>query len=278
MQRPDGLLSRPIPSSGELLPVIGLGTWQQFDVGPDAAGRAPLKEVLRDMAVYQNSLIDSSPMYGRSEAVVGDLTQETGLADRFFYATKVWTEGREAGIRQMETSLRLMRRQTMDLMQIHNLVDWQTHLKTLRHWKETGRIRYLGITHYTVGAHEQLERIIRSEALDFVQFNYSIGVRDAEKRLLPAAQDRGVAVLVNEPLEKGGLFRRVQGKALPAWAAEAGIRSWAQFFLKYLLAHPAVTCLLTGTSDPAHLRDNLEAGVGALPDEAMREKMVRWVF
>jgi diketogulonate reductase-like aldo/keto reductase len=268
------MLQRPIPATGELLPVLGLGTWIQFDVGSAGSDRQPLRQVLQMMAEQGSTVIDASPMYGRSEAVVGELTVQTGLADEFFYATKVWTTGRQAGIDQMETSLRLMQRQSMDLIQIHNLVDWQTHLKTLRQWKESGKIRYLGITHYRADAHEQLEHIIRAEPLDFVQFNYSIGIRQAEKRLLAAAQEHGVAVLINEPLEKGRLFQLVQGKPLPAWAAEWDIHNWAQFFLKYILGHPAVTCVLAGTSDPKHLADNLSAGVGRLPDEATRRKMV----
>ncbi len=271
------MLQRPIPSTGELLPAVGLGTWVQFDVGSEDADRQPLRQVLQLMAETGSTVIDASPMYGRSEAVVGDLTVEAGLANQFFYATKVWTTGQQAGIDQMQTSMRLMQRPVMDLIQIHNLVDWQTHLKTLRDWKAVKKVRYLGITHYRDDAHEQLEQIIRREPLDFVQFNYSIGARNAEKRLLSVAQDHGVAVLINEPLEKGTLFNRVKGKPLPDWAADAGIHTWAQFFLKYVLAHPAVTCILAGTSDPDHLADNLSAGLGELPGEATRKKMVEWM-
>ncbi len=271
------MLQRPIPSTGELLPVIGLGTWVQFDVGSEEADRQPLRQVLQIMADNGSTVIDASPMYGRSEAVVGELTTETGLANKFFYATKVWTTGKQAGLDQMNASMRLMQRQVMDLIQIHNLVDWKTHLKTLRDWKGEGKIRYLGITHYRDDAHDQLEQIIRSEPLDFVQFNYSIGTRNAEKRLLDVAQDHGVAVLINEPVEKGALFQQVKGKTLPDWATEAGMQTWAQFFLKYVLAHPAVTCILAGTSNPDHLQDNLSAGMGELPDEATRKKMVEWL-
>ncbi|MCG7857315.1 aldo/keto reductase [Flavihumibacter sediminis] len=268
------MMQRIIPSSGEKLPVVGLGTWQQFDVGSDAAVRAPLKQVLQEMVRLGGKLIDSSPMYARSEEVIGDLTTETGHANDFFYATKVWTRGRQEGIDQMNASLKKMRRKTMDLMQIHNLVDWQTHFTTLRKWKEEGRIRYIGITHYTDSAHEDLERIIVKEKPDFVQFNYSIRERNAEKRLLAAAKDTGVAVIINEPFEKGELFGLVKGKSLPSWAAEYDINSWGQYFLKYIISHPAVNCVIPGTSNPKHVADNMGAGYGKLPDEAGRKKMI----
>lgn len=271
------MLTRPIPSSGEALPVVGLGTWIQFDVGAAESERQPLREVLQRMADMGGKLIDSSPMYGQSEQVVGDLSVATGLADRFFYATKVWTSGRLAGIGQMEASLRKMQRKTMDLMQVHNLVDWRTHLKTLQQWKDEGKIRYVGVTHYTVSAHEQLEQIIKSHRIDFVQFNYSIRVRNAERRLLDAARDRGVAVIINEPFEKGELFGAVKGKTLPEWAAEYDINSWGQFFLKFILSHPAVNCVIPGTSNPKHAADNMGAGYGRLPDAKGREKMAQVV-
>ncbi|MCK6692882.1 MAG: aldo/keto reductase, partial [Thermoanaerobaculia bacterium] len=271
------MLTRPIPSSGEALPVVGLGTWIQFDVGAAESERQPLREVLQRMADLGGKLIDSSPMYGQSEQVVGDLSVATGLADRFFYATKVWTSGRQAGIDQMEASLRKMQRKTMDLMQVHNLVDWRTHLKTLQQWKDEGKIRYVGVTHYTVSAHEQLEQIIKSHRIDFVQFNYSIRVRNAERRLLDAARDRGVAVIINEPFEKGELFGAVKGKTLPEWAAEYDINSWGQFFLKFILSHPAVHCVIPGTSNPKHAADNMGAGYGRLPDAKGREKMAQVV-
>lgn len=268
------MMQRIIPSSGEKLPVVGLGTWQQFDVGSDAAVRAPLKQVLQEMVRLGGKLIDSSPMYARSEEVIGDLTTETGHANDFFYATKVWTRGRQEGIDQMNASLKKMRRKTMDLMQIHNLVDWQTHFTTLRKWKEEGKIRYIGITHYTDSAHEDLERILVKEKPDFVQFNYSIRERNAEKRLLAAAKDNGVAVIINEPFEKGELFGLVKGKSLPSWAAEYDINSWGQYFLKYIISHPAVNCVIPGTSNPKHVADNMGAGYGKLPDEAGRKKMI----
>lgn len=216
-------------------------------------------------------------MYGRAEEVIGDLTDKLKLNDKFFLATKVWTTGRQAGIDQMNESLRKMKRSRIDLMQIHNLQDWQTHLNTLKDWQERGKIRYIGITHYTDSAHAQLEKIVRSKAVDFVQFNYSIRSRNAEKSLLQAAKDHGVAVLINEPFDQGALFRLVKGKALPDWAEEYDIRSWAQFFLKYILSNEAVTCVIPGTSDVKHLVDNLGAGTGRLPNEAGRKKMVELI-
>lgn len=271
------LKRRILSSADELLPVVGLGTWIQFDVGTSETERQPLTEVLKRMAEHGGKVIDSSPMYGNSEEVVGDLTTAAGLADKFFYATKVWTTGEQEGIAQMQTSLRRMRRTAMDLMQIHNLVDWQTHLKTLKKWKEEGKIRYIGITHYTVASHEQLEKILKSERIDFVQFNYSIRVRNAENSLLKAAQDNNVSVIINEPFEKGSLFGVVKGKELPEWAADYDIKSWGQFFLKYILSNDAVTCAIPGTSNPVHLVDNMGAGYGKLPDDAGRKKMVELI-
>jgi diketogulonate reductase-like aldo/keto reductase len=271
--RAAALVRRPIPSSGETIPPVGLGTWQTFDIGASASEREPRREVLRRFAELGGRVIDSSPMYGAAEAVVGELAAELGVVDRLFVATKVWTIGRAAGIAQMEQSMRLLRRPRLDLMQIHNLVDWRTHLATLREWKEAGRIRHLGVTHYTASAYDELERVLRSETLDVVQLNYSLGEREAERRILPLARERGVAVLVNRPFAEGGLFRRVRGQALPSWAADFGCASWAQFFLKWILAHPAVTCVIPATSRPEHLVDNMQAGMGALPDAATREKM-----
>lgn len=271
------ILERKIPSTGERLPVVGLGSWQQFDVGAGAAERTPLKEVLTKMQEMGGKVIDASPMYGRAEQVIGDLTTELKLNDKFFFATKVWTTGRQEGIDQMNASLRKMRRTKLDLMQVHNLQDWETHLKTLKDWKTEGKVRYIGITHYTDAAHSRLEQILKSEPIDFVQFNYSIRSRNAEKSLLKAARDKGVAVIINEPFEQGALFRAVKGKSLPAWAAEYDIKSWAQFFLKYIISHDAVTCVIPGTSDVKHLVDNLGAGEGRVPDEASRKKMRDWM-
>jgi len=271
------MIQRNIPSTNEKLPVIGLGTWIQFDVGNSEAEQQPLKEVLKQMLVYEGKLIDSSPMYGRSEKVVGDLTQSLHIADRFFYATKVWISGEQDGINQMEDSFRKMRRDQMDLMQVHNLVDWKTHLKTLRKWKAEGKVRYIGITHYSNTAHDALERIIKNESIDFVQFNYSILSRSAEKSLLPTAMDRQVAVIINIPFESGSVFKQIQRKPLPAWAEEHDITSWSAYFLKYIIAHPAVTCVIPGTSDPNHLIENMKAGTGTLPDDTLKQKMIHYL-
>ena len=270
-------IRRPIPRSGEMLPVIGLGTYQAFDVGGAESEREPVREVLREFARRGGSVVDSSPMYGESEGVIGDLATELGVSPKLFLATKVWTTGRDDGIRQMEQSFRRMRTQRMDLMQVHNLLDWRTHLATLRAWKEQGRVRYIGITHYTASAYDELARVLRSEELDFVQLNYSIIERDAEQHLLPLAAERRVAVLVNRPFAQAGLFNRVRGKALPPWAAEIGCNTWAQFFLKFVVAHPAVTCAIPATSKAKHLVDNMQAGVGPLPDESTRARMARYL-
>ena len=256
------IVTRPIPSTEERLPVVGLGTYQSFDVGSGAAEREPLKEVLRVFVQKGGKLIDSSPMYGPAESVVGDLTSELGIGEGLFMATKVWTSGREAGIQQMEESLRRMKVPRMDLMQIHNLLDWKTHLATIKQWKAAGRIRYIGITHYHAGAYAELERLMKTKDFEFVQFNYSLAEREAEERILPLAQELGIAVIVNRPFAQASLFSRVRGKELPAWAAEFDCKSWAQFFLKYILGHPAVTCVIPATAKPQHMADNIMAGIG----------------
>jgi diketogulonate reductase-like aldo/keto reductase len=268
------LLKRPIPRTGELLPAIGIGTWRTFDVGAKDAARAELTQVLREMVALGGTVVDTSPMYGEAERVVGDLAGELSLHKSLFLATKVWTSGREAGIRQMEQSLKLMRTERLDLMQVHNLLDVETHTRTLREWKAAGRIRYLGITHYHEGAYRDLERLVRTRAYDFVQLNYSMGEPEAGARLLPACAESGTAVIVNRPFSHASLFGRVRGKALPPWAAEFDCTSWAQFFLKWILAHPAVTCVIPGTGRLAHLKDNMQAGVGRLPDDAQRRRMM----
>jgi diketogulonate reductase-like aldo/keto reductase len=270
------MMRRSIPSSGEALPVIGLGTYRAFDIGTDEAERARLRDVLRALTNQGASLVDSSPMYGRAEGVVGELQAELALRPRLFLATKVWTSGREDGIRQMEASFRLMRTQIMDLMQIHNLVDWRTHTATLKQWKQQGKVRYLGITHHHAGAHADLARLMETGDYDFVQLNYSIAERYAEQRVLPLAQAKGVAVIVNRPFAQDSLFSRVRGKPLPAWAAEAGCASWAQFFLKYIVSQPAVTCVIPATGNPAHALDCCAAGEGLLPDQALRNRMARY--
>src|SRR5947209_10719123 len=270
-------LRRPVPASGEMIPVVGLGTWRVFDVGGSPSERRPLKDVLKSLVELGGRVVDSSPMYGAAESVVGDLASELAITDKLFLATKVWTSGRDAGVAQMEQSLKRLRAQRLDLMQIHNLLDWRTHLRTLREWKAAGRARYVGVTHYTSSAYDELERVLRGEPLDFVQVNYSLGEREAERRILPLARDRGIAVLVNRPFSEGGLFQRVRGQALPAWTAAFGCQSWAQFFLKWILAHPAVTCVIPATSRLEHLVDNMKAGTGNLPDAATRERMAALV-
>ncbi|HWP60359.1 MAG TPA: aldo/keto reductase [Candidatus Acidoferrales bacterium] len=271
------MLQRPIPGTGEPLPAIGLGTWQTFDVPRSEAARAPLRQVLDEFVRLGGKLIDSSPMYGESEAVVGDLAAELRIQKRLFLATKVWTRGAQSGVSQMEESFRRLRVQVMDLMQVHNLVDWRTHLATLRRWKAEGKLRYIGVTHYTASAHDELAAVLESEPVDFVQLNYSVAEREAERRLLPLAADRRVAVLVNRPFAHGELFKKARGKSLPAWAAEIGCATWAQFFLKFVISHPAVTCAIPATSKVEHLRDNMAAGYGPLPDAARRARMARHV-
>jgi diketogulonate reductase-like aldo/keto reductase len=266
-------IRKSIPSSGEQLPVIGIGTWQTFHVGDDAGQRAPLREVLREFFARGGTLIDSSPMYAEAEEVAGDLVAELGEHERLFAATKVWTFGREEGIAQMERSMRRMRVKQMDLMQVHNLRDWRVHLPTLRAWKEEGRIRYLGITTSNPNQYEEFAAVMAAEALDFVQLNYDITTREAEAVLLPLAAERGMAVLVNRPFGGGNLFPRVRGRELPDWAAEFDCESWAQFFLKFVVAHPAVTCAIPATSNPRHAADNMGAGFGRLPDPDTRERM-----
>ena len=276
-QRTQSMSSRPIPRTGERLPVVGVGTWQTFDVGPNAPERAELKEVLRLLAGHGGSVIDSSPMYGEAERVAGDLTAELGIRDRFFFATKVWTRGRDAGIRQMEESFRLMRTQQMDLMQVHNLVDVETHARTLQEWKAAGRVRYVGITHYHSGAYRDLERLVKTKEFDFVQVNFSMAEREAEDRVLPLCADTATAVLINRPFAGADLFGRVKGRKLPPWAAEIDCTTWGQFFLKWILGQPAVTCVIPGTRRTAHLSDNVQAGMGRLPDAATRKRMLEYL-
>jgi aryl-alcohol dehydrogenase-like predicted oxidoreductase len=264
--------ARPIPSTGEALPVIGCGTWMGFDVASGSAEHQRLPGVLDALFAAGGRLIDSSPMYGRAEAVTGELLAAAKQRDTAFLATKVWTSGREAGIAQMEQSLQRLRTERIDLMQVHNLVDWRTHLETLRGWKEQRRVRYLGITHYTASAYPEVEAILRAEKIDFLQINYSLDAREAEQRLLPLAAERSVAVIANMPFGGGGLMRRLRGKPLPGWAAEIGCASWAQLLLKFVLSHPAVTCTIPGTSRPEHMADNAAAGAGGFPDAAFWQR------
>jgi aryl-alcohol dehydrogenase-like predicted oxidoreductase len=265
----DGMIARTIPSSGETVPAIGLGTWSTFDVDGTPE---PLQQVMRSFVAAGGRVIDSSPMYGRAEEVVGRLLADIDVP--MFLATKVWTRGRDAGVAELARSMQRMGTERLDLAQVHNLLDVDAHLPALREAKAAGRIRYIGITHWQRSSFAEMEALLRKESLDFVQLPYSVGVREAEERLLPAAADTGAAVLVMRPFQEGGLFERVRGRSLPDWAAEIDCTSWAQVFLKWILAHPAVTCPIPATSDPDHLRDNMGAGRGRLPDDALRRRIV----
>lgn len=271
------MLTRAIPSTGEKLPVIGLGTYNVFDVDLKAHNETQLGEVLSLFVKLGGRVIDSSPMYGRAEEVIGTLAAKLNLRDKLFLATKVWTRGKQAGIDSMQRSAQRFRTDRIDLMQVHNLVDLNTQLATMREWKAQGRFRYIGITHYNSSAFNEVEKVLRAEKLDFLQINYSIMEREAEQRILPLAQDRQVAVLINRPFGGGDLFSRVRSKPLPDWAAEFDCFSWAQFLLKWIVAHPAVTCAIPATNNPSHLGDNFHGGIGRLPDEKMRRRMLALV-
>jgi len=270
----EAMQTRAIPSSGEALPVIGCGTYVGFDVGANSNKLKALADVVRTLRDAGGKVFDTSPMYGRAEAVLGELLAAAPDPKRTFIATKVWTRGRQAGITQMERSFALLKSKRIDLMQVHNLVDWETHLATLRRWKQDGRIRYLGVTHYTASSYDDLEAVMRKETLDFVQLNYSLDDRAAERKLLPLAADRGIAILVNLPFGGGGLLRRLASRPLPDWAGEMGCTSWAQILLKFVLAQPAITCVIPGTGNPAHMAENCRAGTGLLPDVALRRRII----
>ena len=267
------IIKRRIPSSGELLPVLGLGTWQTFDVGNDSAARAPLGDVLREFSALGGKLIDSSPMYGRSEEVAGDLIAKLGLREKLFIATKVWTSGKTAGVAQMEASIEKLKAKPIELLQVHNLLDVDTHLRTLTEWKRAGLVRYIGVTHFTPSAYDAVAKVIGTQKVDFLQINYSVSEREAEQRLLPLARERGIAVIINRPFAGGDLFRRLRNTALPAWATEIDCTSWAQIMLKFVISHPAVTCVIPATSRVEHLRDNMTAGTGRMPEEKMRARI-----
>jgi len=267
------VITRPIPSSGEQLPIIGLGTWQTFDVGSSSTARAQLEDVLRAFVELGGRVVDSSPMYGTSEEVVGDLAAKLGLHSKLFLATKVWTMGKKAGIEQMEESFRKLRAKRMDLMQVHNLEDVAVHMPTLLEWKRAGRIRYVGVTHWTASSHDSVISAMKKWSLDFVQINYSVAEREAERRLLPLAKESGVAVIANRPFVSGELLRRLSGKPLPGWAKEIGAESWAQLLLKFAVSHPAITCAIPATSKVTHMRDNMRAALGPLPDEKLRRRI-----
>jgi aryl-alcohol dehydrogenase-like predicted oxidoreductase len=267
------MTTRRIGSSQESVPVIGMGSSNTFDVGESAADRAPLREVLQVFVRGGGTVIDTSPMYGRAESVLGDLIDELGLRPKLWLATKVWTRGQAEGRRQIETSMRRLRTSSLELVQIHNLLDWREHVPTLRKLKEDGKVRYTGITHYRADAHDALMQVLGAEQFDWVQFNYSLGERAAEARLLPFCAERRIAVLANRPFADGGLFEKTRGKPLPPWAAEVGCRSWAQFFLRFVCSHPAVTCTIPATANPRHMTDNVEAGSAPMPDARQRAKM-----
>ena len=267
--------TRVIPSSREPLAVVGCGTYLGFDRAPGSAEFAQLPGVLKSLFDAGGSMVDSSPMYGKAEAAVGQVMDEADTREEAFVATKVWTTGREAGIRQMEQSLELLRVDAVDLMQVHNLVDWQVQLQTLRQWQDEERVRYIGITHYTSSAYAEVEAVLRGEALDFLQINYSFEESESARRLLPLAAERGVAVLVNRPFGGGGLLRRLRGKPLPAWAAEIGCTSWPQVLLKFVLSHPAVTCAIPGSGSPEHMAANAQAGCGVIPEPAFWQDKLR---
>ena len=270
-------IKKKIPSSGEKLSVIGLGTSRTFDVSADAAVQSPLLEVMRAFFDNGGQLIDSSPMYGNAEAVTGALLQAVDNRAAVFSATKVWTYGKSEGIEQMKRSMQRLKVERIDLMQIHNLRDWQVQLETLQEWKAQGRIRYIGITTSHGRYHDELETILQQQPLDFVQFSYNIGNRDAEQRLLPIAHERGIATLINRPYQRGSLFRKVKGQPLPDWASEFDCASWGQFFLKFIASHPDVTCIIPATSKLKHMVDNMAAGYGRLPDAQLRERMIKTI-
>lgn len=271
-----GIITKPIPSSGEKLPVIGVGSARTFDASGNDELMKQLQTVLQTFFDHSGVLIDSSPMYGTAQAVIGQLLMKMRASDQLFSATKVWIEGEQSGIDQMEVSRKLWGVKRFDLMQIHNLVDWQTHLNTINVMKAEGRLRYTGITTSHGRDHNELEALLKKHAFDFVQLSYNIDNRIVEDRLLPIALDRGIAVIINRPYQKGSLFRRVKGKTLPDWAAEVGIQSWGQYFLKYVVSHPAVTCAIPATTKVRHMVDNMGAQTGKLPDQKMREEMVRY--
>jgi len=268
------MLERAIPSSSERLPVIGLGTWRTFDPPRITdATLAPIEQTVDAFASAGGRVLDTSPMYGKAESLAGKVTAKLGLNESLFIATKVWTTGRAAGVRQMEESFRLLGRTKLDLMQIHNLVDWRAHMPTLREWKAAGRIRYIGITHYEPSAYSALADVIENERIDFVQLAYSVTVRDAAQRVLPLAAEREVAVIVNRPFEGGGLVSRLARRPLPPFAKDFGA-SWAEVLLKFVLVHPAVTCVIPATSTSSHLRENLAAGEARLPTPSECRKLV----
>jgi diketogulonate reductase-like aldo/keto reductase len=273
---PQAMLKRKIPSSGEEIPVIGMGSSNTFDVGTAAAELDPLRDVLEALVAGGATVIDTSPMYGRSEEVLGELIAKLDLRPRLWLATKVWTRGRDAGEAQIAESMRRLRTDRLELLQIHNLLDWREHVPTLRALQQSGKVRYSGITHYRADAHAELERVLADERFDFLQVNYSLAERGAESRLLPFCRDNGVAVLANRPFADGAMFNKVRDRPLPPWAAEIGCTTWAQFFLKFVVSHPAVTCAIPATAKARHAQDNCAAGLAPTPDAAQRARMAEY--
>ena len=268
------LQTRPIPATGERVPVVGLGTWQVFDVAAGSAAFGEARATLKAFVAGGGRVVDSSPMYGRSETVLGDLIEGEKLRDKLFVATKVWTQGQREGVAQMRDSMAKLKLDKLDLMQVHNLTDTDLHLETLTRWKQEGRVRLTGITHYHAGAHRALEAALRKHRVDVVQVNYSLAEPEADRGLLDLCAEMKVAVIVNRPFAQGALFNAVRGKQIPDWAREEfGITSWAQFFLKWILGHPAVTVVIPGTRNPLHVADNLAAARGNLPNVSRRERM-----
>ena len=271
----DTPLTRPIPSSGERIPVIGLGTWRAFDVGHRESARAPLERCVAAFESLGGCVIDSSPMYGWAEEVAGEILASLGVRDRMFIATKVWTQGKERGIEQMRESMRKLRVDRIDLMQVHNLVDTSAHLETMRQWKAEGLVRYIGVTHYAERAHADVVRVLRQESLDFVQINYSVAERAAERSILPLAAERGIAVIANRPLAAGAALGPLRGRPIPDWASELGCTTWSALLLKFVVSHPSVTCAIPATANPDHLRDNMQAAFGPVPDASLRERIAQ---
>ena len=267
------MLKKKIPSSGEKIPVIGMGSSRTFDVSDNQQARVNLTKVLQTFFDLGGTVIDTSPMYGSSEQVLGDLLVNVKNKQSLFMATKVWTQGREEGIAQMQQSMALLRRPVIDLIQIHNLLDWKVHWKTLKEWKQQGKVRYIGITTHRGYDHDQLAYVMENYPIDFIQFSYSIANRKAEQRILPLAAERGIATMINRPFQRGDLFRSVKGQELPAWAAEFDCNSWGQFFLKFVVSNPAVTCTIPATSKVHHMQDNMGAGLGRMPNQQQRQKM-----
>jgi diketogulonate reductase-like aldo/keto reductase len=271
------LLTKAIPATGERLPVIGMGSWLTFDVGDDRGARAERREVLQVFFDGGGAVIDSSPMYGSSEEVIGYCLERVANKKALFSATKVWTLFQSRGVRQMKKSERLWGADRFDLMQIHNLLDWEVHLETLIDWKAQGRLRYIGITTSHGRRHDAFEKVMAGQPLDFVQFTYNILDREAERRLLPLAAERGLAVIVNRPFRQGALFDHFEHRPLPDWAREFDCVNWAQFFLKFIVSHPSVTCAIPATTRVDHMRENMGAATGRLPDPELRERMIRYV-